>query len=186
MISIFINISSLYWWGWILFKFINMNSISILVCVSLYILVSRNIFFILLSFFFKINRISLFIYIFSNYLCSWRSSFLLVDVFCITLIIFFGFYKFISFDIFFVFCSIFFMSNSLTIFINVFCNYIWSFVFFKYPCSYEVFICFIYCCICFIVVFEYPFSTFYRYFCFCWLSWSYFISVFFTCLVSWC
>ena len=51
-------------------------------------------------------------------------------MFCITFFIFFGSYKFISFDIFLRLCSIFLISNSLTIFINVFCNYIWSWFYF--------------------------------------------------------
>ena len=118
---------------------------------------------------------------------SWtRSSFLLVDVFCIALIISFGSYKFISFDVFVRFCTIFLRSNSLTIFIDKFCYYFWSRSFWcEFPFSYEVFICFIYCCIFFVVAFECPCSFSCFYFCFFWLSWSYFVSIFFTCLFSW-
>ena len=163
-----------------------MFCITFFIFFSFYKFISFDIFFVFCSIFLIRNSLTIFVYIFSNYICRWCDF--LVDMFCISFFISFCFYKFISRNIFFVFCSIFLISNSLTIFVYIFSNNIfwfWSFVFFKYPCSYEVFICFIYCCICFIVVFEYPFSTFYSYFCFCWLSWSYFISIFFTCLVSW-
>ena len=100
-----------------------MNYITIFVCFSFYKFISRNIFFILFSIFILSNRISFFIYKFSNYRWT-RSGFFLVDMFCITLIISFGSYKYISINIFFLFCSIFFWRNSLAIFVYVFCNYI--------------------------------------------------------------
>ena len=55
------------------------------------------------------------------------NSFLLVDVFGITLIIRFGSYKLIAFDIFIRLFSIYLRRYSLTIFIHVFCYYFcWS------------------------------------------------------------
>ena len=155
LITFSIKISCFYSWTRCLFKSINMNNISILICVSLYKLISRNIFFILLSIFILSKRISIFI----NKLCNYRwtrSSFLLVDMFCITFFIFFSSYKFIAFDIFFVFCSILLIRNSITIFINVFCYYfsIWC----EFPCSCYVFVFSIDFCSFFIPFFKCPCS----------------------------
>ena len=118
---------------------------------------------------------------------SWtRSSFLLVDVFCIALIISFGSYKFISFDIFISLFTILLRSNSLTIFIHVFCYYFCSWSFWcEFPFSYKVFVFTIDCCIFFVVAFECPcsFSCFYFFlYRFCWYD---LCAIFFTCLVSW-
>ena len=102
-----------------------MNYITIFVIFSFNKLISRNIFFILFSIFILSKRISFFIYKFSNYRWT-RSGFFLVDMFCITLIISCGFYKFITVDLFIRLFTIFLRRYSLTIFIDVFCNYIWG------------------------------------------------------------
>ena len=124
LITFSIKISCFYSWTRCLFKSINMNYITIFIICSFNKFITRNIFFILLAIFILSKRISIFIYEFSNYRWT-RSSFLLVDMFCIAFFIFFGFYKFISFDIFIRLCTIFLRSNSLTIFIDIFSNYSW-------------------------------------------------------------
>ena len=109
-----------------IFLLVDMNSIAVFIFFSSYKFISFNIFLRLFTIFLRRNSISFFIDVFCYYIFSRCSSFLLVDVFCITFFISFGSYKFISFNIFFVFCSIFLIRNSITIFINVFCNYICS------------------------------------------------------------
>ena len=130
-----------------------MNHITVFVSFSFNKFISWKIFFILFSIFILSKRISIFIYKFSNYRWT-RSCLLLVDMFCITFFIFFGSYKFISFDIFLRLCSIFLISNSLTIFIYVFCYYIWcrrSSFWCKFPCSCEFYIIVIDCFAIFVV-----------------------------------
>ena len=141
-----------------------MNYITVFVIFSFNKLISRNIFFILFSIFILSKRISFFIYKFSNYRWT-RSGFFLIDMFCITFIISFSSYKFISVDIFIRFCTIFLRSYSLTIFIDIFCNYIWN----KFPCSFEFYIFIFYFFVFFIVTYKFPSSIFY-FNCFClWL-----------------
>ena len=103
-----------------------MFCITFFIFFGFYKFISRNIFFVFCSIFLWSNSLTFFIHVFCYYICSRSSSFLLVDVFYIALIISCGFYKVVSFDIFFVFCSIFHWSNSLTFFIHVFCYYICS------------------------------------------------------------
>ena len=106
-----------------------MNSITVFIFFSFYKLITIYILLRIVTLCRLRNFISLFINKLSDFVDSrsWCISFLLVDMFCITLIISCGSYKFISFDVFFIFCSIFFWSNSITIFIDVFCNYFcWS------------------------------------------------------------
>ena len=125
-VSVFINILSNFVdsrsWCFI-FLLVDMFCITFFIFFGSYKFISLNVFIRSCTIFLRRNSLTIFINIFSNYLCSRRSSFLLVDMFCITLIIFFGSYKFISFDIFIRLCTIFLRRNSLTIFINVFSNY---------------------------------------------------------------
>ena len=157
LITFSIKISCFYSWTRCLFKSINMNYITIFIIYSFNKFITRNIFFIFITIFILSNRISIFIYEFSNYRWT-RCGFLLVDMFCITFFISFCFYKFISFDIFFVFCPSFLIRNSITIFINVFCNYFWSWFYFLV----DMF------CITFFIFFSfYKFISFDIFFVFC-------------------
>ena len=164
-----------------------MFCITLIISFCFYKFISFDIFIRLCTIFLRSNSLTIFIDVLCNY--SWcRSSLLLVDMFCITLIISFCFYKFISFDIFFVFCSIFLWSNSFSIFINVFCYYfsIWC----KYPCSFYVFV--FVCNFYFIIVirFECPSSLV----CFiskcsviaCWYWGCYCVTFYFVCYFCWC
>ena len=123
-ITIFIDIFCYYFCWSSSFLLVDVNSITVFISCSFYKLIAIYILLRIVTLCRLGNFISIFVYIFSNYLCSRRSSLLFVDMFCITLFIFFGFYKFISFDLFISLCTIFLRSNSLTIFINIFCNYI--------------------------------------------------------------
>ena len=121
-LTFFIDIFCYYFWCRSSLLFVDMFCITFIIFFSFYKFISRNIFFVFCSIFLRRNSLTFFIDIFCNYICRWCDF--LVDMFCISLIIFFGSYKFISRNIFFVFCSIFLSRNSLTIFINVFCYYI--------------------------------------------------------------
>ena len=161
-----------------------MNYITIFVFFSFYKFISWNIFFILFSIFILSKRISIFINKFSNYRWT-RSSFLLVDMFCITLIISFGSYKFISINFFIRFCTIFLRSYSLTIFIDVFCNYIWNLIWCEFPCSCEFYIFIFYSFVIFVIFYKFPSTIFYFYFFCFWLGWCYFVAFYFASLIFW-
>ena len=145
------------------FLLVDMFCITLFISFCFYKFIAFDIFFRLCSIFLRSNSLTILINEFCNYICR-RSSFL-VDVFCISLFIGFCFYKFIAFDIFFRLCSIFFWSYSLTIFINVFCDYFWSWFYFLVD---------MFCITFFIFFSSYKFISFDIFFVFCSIFfWSY-------------
>ena len=101
-----------------------MFCISFIISFCFYKFISRNIFFVFCSIFLRRNSLTILINIFCNYIWSW--FYFLVDMFCITFFIGFGFYKFIAINVFISLFTIYLRSNSLTIFIHVFCYYLCS------------------------------------------------------------
>ena len=235
LLTFCIYISCFYSWTRCLFKLINMNYITIFVIFSFNKFISWNIFFVLFSIFILSKRISFFINKFSNYRWT-RSSFLLVDMFCIALIISFGSYKFISINSFIRFCTIFLRSYSLTIFINEFCNYSWcrssfllidmfcitfiisfgaykfisinffirlftiflrsysltifinefsNYIWNKFPCSCEFYIFIFYSFLIFVIFYKFPSTIFYFYFFCFWHCRCYFVAFYFASLICW-
>ena len=168
------------------FLLVDVNSITVFISFSFYKLIAIYILLRIVTLCRFRNFISIFIYIFSNYLCSRRSSFLLVDVNSITVFISFSFYKFISINIFFVFCSIFLWSNSLTIFIDVFCYYFcWSSFWSEFPCSCEFNILVIYSFLVFVIFYKFPCSIFNINCCCSRFCWCYYITFNFSSLFCW-
>ena len=123
-ISFFVNkISFCFrWWSFLL---VDMFCITLFVSFGSYKFISINVFIRLFTIYLSSYSITIFIDVFCYYIWCRSCSFLLVDVFCITFFISFGSYKFISFDIFIRLFTIFLSSYSITIFIDVFCYYIW-------------------------------------------------------------
>ena len=184
-LTIFIDIFCNYSWCRSSFLFVDMFCISLIIFFSFYKFISFNVFIRLCTILLRSNSLTIFIDIFSNY--SWcRSSLLFVDMFCISLIIFFSFYKFISFNVFIRLCTILLRSNSLTIFVYVFCNYIWG----EFPCSCDSFVLVRNCYWIFVVWFEFPSSLV----CFIsvfsvFSSWNwgcYFFTFYFSSYFFWC
>ena len=136
------------------------------------------------------SLISKYLFTFSVYIScfySWtRWCDFLVDVFCISFFIGFCFYKFISINIFFVFCSIFLWSNRLTIFIHVFCYYFcWSSFWSKFPCSCKLNILVIDSFLIFVITYKSPSSIFNIHCCCSRLCWFYYITFNFASLFCW-
>ena len=124
-ISFFIDKFCYYFWSRSSFLLVNMFCITFFVSFGSYKFISFNIFLRLFTIFLRRNSISFFIDKFCYYFWS-RSSFLLVNMFCITFFVSFGSYKFISFNIFLRLFTIFLRRNSISFFIDKFCYYFWS------------------------------------------------------------
>ena len=93
-----------------------MNSIAVFICFSFYKLIAFYIFIRVFTIFTFCDRITFFVYKFSNYFC-W-SRFLSINIDYISLVISFCSYYFISFDILAWIFSFLSLGNFISIFIN--------------------------------------------------------------------
>ena len=121
-ITFFIYKFSNYFWS-IFFLLVDMNSIAVFICFSFYKLIAFNIFLRFFTIFTFCDRITFFVYELSNYFCWIR--FLSINIDYISLLICFCSYYFISFDIFAWMFSFLSVSNFISIFINILSYNIW-------------------------------------------------------------